>query len=138
MSFSLGVWQAMLATVYVADKTWSDGEFISTRRLADDLNIPAPSLARLLRSLNRAQIVETREGSRGGVRLAKSPDQVTLLAVLDAIEQQLPLFRSDFTLRVSGPIPERRQASLRASLGNAEQSMRVSLQGVTLADISSN
>ena len=126
----------MLATVYVADKSPSDGDFVSTRQLADDLNIPAPNLARLLRGLNRAQIVETREGSRGGVRLAQPPERVTLLAVVDAIEQNRPLFRSDSTPRVTGPTPERRQAALRASLNSAEQAMRASLQGVTVADIS--
>lgn len=137
MSFSLAVWQAMLTAVYIADKVQAGEEdFVPTRQVADDLNIPAPSVARLLRSLNRAQIVETREGSRGGVRLSQPADQVTMLAIVDAIQQQLPLFRTDSTPRVDGPTPKRRQAALRASLDNAEQAMRASLQDVTVADIS--
>ena len=88
MSYSLGVWQAMQATVYVADKVQlGEFDFVPTSRLAEDLGIPAPSMARLLRSLNRAGIIETREGARGGVRLALPPDQVTLLSIVDAIEQ---------------------------------------------------
>jgi len=127
----------MLATVYVADKVrLGEFEFVPTSRLADDLGIPAPSLSRLLRSLNRAGIIETREGSRGGVRLAVSPEKVSLLSVIDAIEQQLPLFRTDAAPRVTGDTPTRRQADIRAALDDAERAMRSSLEGVSVADIS--
>ena len=137
MSYSLGVWQAMQATVYVADKVQvGEFDFVPTSRLAEDLGIPAPSLARLLRSLNRAGLIETREGARGGVRLAVPPDQVTLLAIVDAIEQTLPLFRTDSTPAVAGPVPTRRQAALREALEGAEHAMRSSLEGVTIDAIS--
>ncbi len=137
MSYSLGVWQAMQATVYVADKVQlGEFDFVPTSRLAEDLGIPAPSMARLLRSLNRAGIIETREGARGGVRLALPPDQVTLLSIVDAIEQALPLFRTDSAPRVTGATPTKRQAALRGALEGAEQAMRSSLEGVTIAAIS--
>jgi len=137
LSYSLGVWQAMLASVYVADKVrLGRFEFVPTSRLAEDLGIPAPSLARLLRDLNRAGIIETREGARGGVRLAVPPDQVTLLAIVDAIEASLPLFRTDSAPRVTGATPTRRQAALRRALDSAEQAMRSSLEEVTIDAIS--
>lgn len=137
MSYSLGVWQAMLATVYVADKVMlGKYEFVPTSKMADDLGIPAPSLSRMLRNLNRAGIIETREGAKGGVRLAIPPEDVTLLAVVDAIEQSLPLFRTDAALNVAGETPTRRQSDLKDALGRAESAMRSSLEGVTIADIS--
>lgn len=84
MSYSLGAWQAMLATMYLADKVQlGEFDFAPTSRLAKDLDIPAPSLARLLRSLHRAGVIETREGVRGGFRHAVPPAEVTLLAVVD-------------------------------------------------------
>ena len=137
MSYSLGLWQAMLATVYVADKVrMGVHEFVPTSRVADDLDIPTPSLSRLMRSLNRAGIIETREGAHGGVRLAVPADQVTLLDLLEAIEQQLPLFRTDAEPRVQGETPTMRQAALKGALANAEAAMRLSLEEVTVADIS--
>ncbi|NOX23335.1 MAG: Rrf2 family transcriptional regulator [Actinobacteria bacterium] len=137
VSYSLGVWQAMLASVYVADKVrLGEFDFVPTSRIAQDLNIPAPSLARLLARLHRAGIIETREGAGGGVRLAVDPDQVTLLGIVDAIEQNLPVFRTDSTPRVTGETPTRRQAALRQALDEAEQAMRSSLEAVTMAAIS--
>ncbi len=137
MSYSLGVWQAMLATVYVADKVrLGQFEFVPTSKIADDLGIPAGSLSRLLRSLNRAGIIETREGVQGGVRLATPPDRVTMLDIVDAIEQQLSLFRTDSTGGITGVTPTRRQRALRRALGEAERAMRASLGEVTIDQIS--
>lgn len=138
MSYPLGVWQAMLASVYVADKVGrGDFDFVPTSRLAEDLDIPAPSLARLLRSMNRAGLIETREGSRGGVRLAVPADQISLLDIVEAIDQSSPLFRTDSTPAVTGATPTRRQRALRRALGEAEAAMRSTLQEVTIESITS-
>ena len=135
MTYSLGVWQAMLATVYTADKIrLGEYDFVPTSRLATDLGIPAPSLARLLRSLSRAGIIETREGAHGGIRLAVPPDEVTLLDVVEAVEQRRPLFRSDAAPAVSGTTPTRRQRALRSALGSAERAKRRELE-VTIEEI---
>jgi DNA-binding IscR family transcriptional regulator len=56
--------------------------------------------------------------------------------VVDAIDQGLPLFRTDAAPRVTGATPTRRQAALRAALENAEQAMRASLEEVTIDAIS--
>ncbi len=136
MSYPLGVWQAMMATVFIADKVkLGEYDFVPTNQIADDLAIPSPSLARLIRELNRAGIVETREGARGGVRLAVPPDQVTLLDVVEAIQQQRPLFRTDAAPAVTGATPTRRQEALRTALSAAEQAMRSNLE-VTIDKIS--
>lgn len=125
MSYPLGVWQAMLATLFIADKmSLGEYDFVPTNQIAADLDIPTPSLARLIRELNRAGIIETREGARGGVRLAVPPDRVRLLDVVDAIEQQRPLFRTDAAPAVTGEPPTLRQATLRSALTAAEQALR--------------
>ena len=136
MSFPLGVWQALLAAIYVADKiALGEHEFVPTSRLAADLAIPAPSLSRLLRDLGRAGIVESREGAQGGVRLALPPDRVSLLAVVEAVDQMPALFRTDAAPAATGETPDRRLGALRHALGEAEAAMRASLEAVTLADI---
>jgi Rrf2 family protein len=136
MSYSLGFWQALLAGVYVSDKVRGGAyEHVPTSRIAEDLDIPAPSLSRILRSMQRAGIVEAKEGSGGGVRLALPPDQVSLLAILDAVEGG-PLFKTGPGVAVSGETPTRRQAALESALGSADTAMRNQLEEVTLADIS--
>lgn len=129
MSYPLGVWQAMLATVFIAEKvSLGEYDFVPTSQIAADLNIPTPSLARLLRELNRAGIIETREGARGGVRLALPPDRVSLLDIVDAIEQRRALFRTDAAPAVTGETPTRRQVALQSALSAAERALRQELE----------
>lgn len=134
MTYPLGVWQAMLVCAYVADKS-GDGEFVPTARLAADLGLPTPSAAALLRRLTAAGIIETREGSRGGVRLAHAPETITLDDVVAAMQQLRPLFATDHHIQVTGPTPTRRQKQLRTALENAEDALRASLKEVSLADL---
>lgn len=136
MSYPLGVWQAMLACAYVADKAaLGDDEFVSTARLADDLGLPAPSAAALLRKLSAAGLIETREGARGGVRLAREARAITLDDILAAMQQARPLFPTDHRIQVSGPTPARRQRQLRDALQGAEDALHETLREVTLADL---
>lgn len=137
MSYSLGVWQAMLAVVFVADKaSRGDLDFVPTSKLAEDLGIPAPSLSRLLRSLSGAGIIETREGVKGGVRLAIAPHDVSLLDIVDAIDGETAVFRTSSDVRVTGATPEQRQAALRSALDRAEEALRRELAEVTIDSIS--
>lgn len=135
MSYPLGVWQALLVGVYVADKVrLGEYDFVPTSRLAQDLSIPAASVARLLGSLSRAGIIETREGAGGGVRLAVPPEQVSLLGIVEAVDPGR-LFRTEAVPAVTGPTPTPRQHALRGALGRAEDAMRSALEEVTLAAV---
>jgi Rrf2 family protein len=99
------------------------------------LNIPNPSAVKILGSLASAGIIETREGSRGGVRLAKPAQQITLLDVFTAIETGKPMFRQDHQLRVTGEKPTRAQQSVYAILTDAETAMKTKLAQTTIADL---
>jgi Rrf2 family protein len=136
MSYPLSIWQSILATAYVADKVQLGVfEFVPTGQIAADLGIPAPSLARIMRSLTGSGIIETREGAKGGVRLAIAPEKVSLLAIVDSVDSGRGLFRTDSAVNVSGPIPAKRQTAIREALSGAEERLRASLEEVTIADI---
>ena len=75
-----------------------------TKELSESLNIARPSAVKILQSLNRTGIIETREGAKGGVRLAVSPEEITILDIFNAIEHNRPLFRLDLRIRVSGEL----------------------------------
>lgn len=48
------------------------------RTMADDCEIPAPYLSKIVNQLARAGLVKTQRGVGGGVRLARDPGEVTL------------------------------------------------------------
>jgi len=136
MSYSLGFSQAIVATVYIADKVQQGFfEFTPTTQLAQDLNIPRPTAVKILQSLNQAGIIDTREGAKGGVRLAKAADEVTILDIFTAIERERPLFQTRLNINVTGNKPTLAQETISNLLTDAETAMKNELQQTTIADL---
>ena len=136
MSYSLSFSQAIFVVLFVGDKVAQDYlDFVPTKELSSALNIPNPSAVKILGNLASAGIIETREGSRGGVRLAKPAAEITLLDVFNAIEAGKPMFRQDHQLRVTGKKPTRAHQSVYAVLTEAEESMKTNLAQTTIADL---
>jgi len=60
------------------------------QEIAARQGIPQRYLEQVLLQLKRAGFLESRRGSSGGYRLNQSPDQVTVGAVLNAVEGTVP------------------------------------------------
>lgn len=56
----------------------------SPRRLAEILDESPTYLAKVLRHLVKQRILEAEKGVKGGVRLVRAPEDVTLLAIVEA------------------------------------------------------
>jgi Rrf2 family transcriptional regulator, iron-sulfur cluster assembly transcription factor len=57
----------------------------SVTDIAQRQSLPAPYLEKLLIELRKAEIVRSVRGSQGGYRLARSPAQISLAQILEAI-----------------------------------------------------
>ena len=70
------------------------GEPISVRAIARRQDLPAPYLEKLLIEIRRAGLVESVRGVQGGYRLARSPAQISLGQILEAVGETIePLSR---------------------------------------------
>lgn len=136
MSYSTSISQAVLVMVYVADKIRQDiYEHVPTQAIAESLGMPRPTTAKILSSLVRAGLVESREGAKGGVRLARAAERITLCDVFDAMENQRPLFQTHTGVAAKGERPTRAQRAVRDALSEAEQAMRKRLRETTLQSV---
>ncbi len=79
--------RAVLALV----RSNKNNEVSTVTEIADSEEIPEAFLRKLLRPLINAGIVETKRGFSGGIRLAKSPGDITVLEVVEAVEGKLGL-----------------------------------------------
>lgn len=61
-------------------------QFVLVGTLATSADLPHHYLSKILQNLVRMQILESRKGSRGGFRLARDPDEITLFEIVNAIE----------------------------------------------------
>jgi len=114
----------------------------SARDLAEFQGVSPSFVAKLFTRLEKAGLVRAGEGVKGGFRLARPPEQVTVLAVVDAIEGGKPLFdcrevRRNCVLYRDAPPSwaTRGVCGIHAVMREAEQEMRQALARHTLADI---
>jgi Rrf2 family protein len=82
-------------------------------KLAEYHGVPAAYLAKHLQSLARAGVLDTVKGPRGGYRLARRADDITLLDIVEAIDGEEPAFRCG-EIRRRGPsaVPAREYTQL--------------------------
>lgn len=59
---------------------------LSARRISDAMTIPVRFLPQVLSDLQRAGLVEAAPGRAGGYRLARAPESISLLEVIEAVE----------------------------------------------------
>ncbi len=65
----------------------------STQEIAVRQGIPTPFLAKIVSQLSLAGLVTTYRGAGGGVALSRSPAEITLLQVIEALEGPIRLNR---------------------------------------------
>jgi len=81
--FSQTVEYSLRAVVHLADKS---PEPQTTDQIATATLVPKAYLSKVIQGLNRAGIVHSKRGIGGGVTLVKTPDQLTILDVVNAVE----------------------------------------------------
>ncbi|AGX87025.1 Rrf2 family transcriptional regulator [Candidatus Symbiobacter mobilis] len=67
---------------------WGEGP-VSVSAISERQLIPLPFLVQLLHRLRKAALVESVRGAKGGFQLARSPAEVSVAAVLLAVEEPL-------------------------------------------------
>lgn len=122
---------------------YADGQQPSSRDLADLQGVSPSFVAKIFPKLEKAGIVRANEGVRGGYRLAKPPQNITVLDIVDAIEGKKPLFDCQEIrgrCAVFNGDPPRWATSGVCSIHKvmlqAEKSMRDTLAQETLASLS--
>ncbi|HHJ14223.1 MAG TPA: Rrf2 family transcriptional regulator [Gammaproteobacteria bacterium] len=136
MSYSLSFSKAVLTAVFIGDKIRQQHfDYIPSKHISEMLGMAPATTVKVLRALNQKGIIETREGARGGVRLARKPRDITVLDVFEAIEQGNPLFHTNFGIKATGERPTRAQQAILDLFRDAEQTMHERLRAVTLEQL---
>ena len=80
---------ALRAVIYLS-RLEAD-ERAATSQIAQEQNIPPSFLAKIVSQLSVAGLLQTSRGARGGVSLARSPENITVLDVVEAIDGPIML-----------------------------------------------
>ena len=80
---------ALRAMIYLTQK--DPDERASTSRIAEVKKIPPSFLAKIISQLAIAGLIHTSRGARGGVSLARPPEDISILEVIEAIDGPIQL-----------------------------------------------
>ena len=137
MKLSDGIEQAIHCMTMLSGV--SEGGVLSAAALAEFHGVSTSYLLKHLQALSGAGLVSTVPGPKGGYRLAKRPEEITLLDIVLAVEGPAPAFRcAEIRQRGPNPLPGRyfaKPCGINAAMLKAEKAYRAELAKVTIADI---
>ena len=111
-----------------------DGVPTSVRDIAERTGLPQPYLEQILLALKGAGLVQSKRGVGGGYVLARPPEEITLGAIVSAVDG--PISLGDFGLpHENGACDHEGQCALLAVWADVGAHMRRHLDGFTLADM---
>ena len=103
---------------------------VSAQQLGQELGLPNPTVAKLLKRLTQAGLMASTRGAGGGYCLARPPERITVAEIIEAIEGPVAL-----TECVLGSCVFEATCSAHANWRVISRAMHVALDSVTLAQM---
>lgn len=92
---SKSVEYSLLAIRYISRNSITDGN-INAKKISAEENIPFELLAKLLQKMAKNGIIQSVQGTKGGYKLIEDLNKLTLLQLINAIEQNIQLTDCSF------------------------------------------
>ena len=102
------------------------------KEISQSQGISEKFISRLVVPLREQGMIHSERGKQGGFRLAKAPQDITLLAVLELMEGPISLVDcvADTTACIRG-----KECSVRSVWADVNNAVRASLHGITLENV---
>ena len=119
-------------TVVLAEMARQPARRHSAAELASALHLAAPTVSKLLKQFARGGLVKSQRGAKGGYSLARPPEEITAVQIIDAIEGPVAITQCSMSHSRCG---------IEAVCGVGHNWQRISLairdalRGVTLAQL---
>lgn len=126
--FSQTVEYALRAVVFLADQS---PKACTTDQISEATQVPKPYLSKVLQNLGRSDIVRSQRGIGGGITLVKTPGELTILEVVDAVEPIERIETCPLGLKSHG----KHLCPLHRRMDDALAMVQKAFRGTTLAEV---
>jgi FeS assembly SUF system regulator len=111
---------------------YRDDDSHNARELAEDTQLPAPVVSKILKSLTRAGLLISQRGSKGGYSLARIPSEIPVVEMIMALEG--PLGITECTIH-PGACAQESSCQVRDPWQRINGAVHAALEKITLADL---
>ncbi|MGI4787296.1 MAG: RrF2 family transcriptional regulator [Janthinobacterium lividum] len=125
---------ALLALSHLAATQASEpARLVNTKEIAEQYEIPAELLAKLLQTLARTGIVVSHPGPTGGYRLLRAPSAISIAEIVTAIDGPLSILPCSNGQGIT--CKQFSRCTIRDPLAEIERRVKSLLMEITLADV---
>jgi FeS assembly SUF system regulator len=101
--------------------------------LAHEAALPAPMVAKILKLLARAGLLQSHRGAAGGYSLARPPEEMSVADIITALEG--PIAVTECTDGEPGLCHQEASCPVRSNWNRINQAIREALEGISLAEM---
>ncbi len=116
----------LLSTLARAPRTWSAAE------LAEATHVTSPMVSKILKLLARAGILTSQRGAKGGYRLARGPEKITVVEMITALEGPIAITEC---VDPAGNCEQQCWCHVHPSWQRINDALRSTLERITLAQM---
>jgi FeS assembly SUF system regulator len=101
--------------------------------LAQETQLPAPTVSKILKILARAGLLSSHRGVKGGYALAKAPEKITVAQIISALDG--PIAITECIDDTPGECSQESFCGVRANWQSINEAIRGALEEITLAEM---
>ncbi len=105
----------------------------TARDIADSAKLPRPVVSKVLKILARDGLLISRRGARGGYGLARPPQEISVAAIIQALEGPIAITECNDEAR--GGCGLEAGCTVKANWNLINQAIHTALGGITLAEM---
>jgi Rrf2 family protein len=109
-----------------------NNEPASARKLSAQEKVPYQLACKLLQKLQKEKLIQSTMGPRGGFFLSKEPEKITLLEIIESIQESLSLNRC---MLAKLKCPKQKSCTIKPKLAELQDYIGTYLNNINLAEL---
>ncbi len=105
---------------------------VSSRTIAIQEKVPYQLACKLMQRLHQKKLIESNMGPKGGFFLSRKPDKITLLEIIESVQESLSLNRC---MLANFKCPKQKTCTIKPRLAELQEYIGTYLNNITLAEL---
>ena len=110
-----------------------DPKVHNAKDIAAFAHVPQPTVAKILKSLSKSGLLDSHRGVKGGYRLARAAEEISVAEIVDSMEGEIAI--TECSVHADNSCELESWCPITSNWKHINELVRTALQDVTLADL---